>query len=133
MSGQTPEPTFFYRFVRQFEYLIGTYFLPINLFLEAGRMTVTGQSKQFFIVLAFLFFELLMWVLKEQKGEIKKQDHPKLNHMIWLFQIYSICSFLIAMQSLLYYNNFATGSYLLIMSLGFLGKLLLLKRISRQL
>jgi hypothetical protein len=129
MEQKPSEATFFYRFVKQFEHLIGAYFLPISLFLESGKLVHTGELKGFVLFSAFFYFELLMWVLKEQKNELKKDQVFKLNYTLWLFQVYSLSSLAIALYTLTYSWS---GFYLLIMTIGFYGKYLILKRVSNQ-
>jgi hypothetical protein len=70
-----------------------------------------------------------MWVLKEQKNELKKDQVFKLNYTLWLFQVYSLSSLAIALYTLTYSWS---GFYLLIMTIGFYGKYLILKRVSNQ-
>jgi hypothetical protein len=115
-----------YRFIKQFEYMVGTYMLPIGLVLSGTEAVMTGKWDMYKLYAAVFIFELAMWLMKEAKGDLKKSKIWSFEWQYLLFQCYSLVSPLIVLQL---FSFSSTALYLLIIPIGCWSKFLLFKRL----
>lgn len=119
-----------YRFIKHFEYLVGTYMIPVGLILSGTDAVYTGKWDSFKLYAAFFIFELVMLFMKEKKGELKKSKIWSFDWQLLLFKCYSIVTPIIVFQLV----NFSwTALYLLIIPVGIWSKYLLLNRLNKDL
>lgn len=122
-------PDWVYRFIKQFEYMVGTFMLPIGLVVSGTDGVMTNNWSSFKFYVAFFVFELALLIMKEYKGELTK---AKVWHFDWqflLFKCYGLVSIIIVAQLL----QFSwTALYLTIIPIGCWSKYLLLKRLNNN-
>lgn len=131
------ESEFFKRFIAQIEFLLITFGLPISLLMEGSLLPYRDLSslegfKPFLIMVLLFSIEVALWVVKEAKKQIKKEEIKHFNVIKDMFFMYSIFALmqvgLTMIQGELWIALFQMGMAMLI-----LGKYLILKRASTSL
>lgn len=125
------ENTFYYRFAKQFEYLFATFVLPLNALLEAIKYANVGTNRTSLILaIVFIYWELGVLLLKEHRKELSVSKIKNYISIYNFYMAYTFAGLMITTQTMVsgYYQ---VGFYLILITLAFIGKFLLLKRISK--
>lgn len=128
-----PKGTFVYRFIKNFEYQIGTYFLPVMLFLEGTEAMYSGQFNSFGLYLAFFYFEIIMLLMKESKQELKKNQVVNLNWTRWLCKVYGLSFTFILLSQMMRGQLVGLALIEWLIPIGMWAKYLILTRVDSQL
>lgn len=124
------EPDWVYHFIKRFEYLVGTYALPIGLVITGTDGVMKNLWGTFIFYTLFFIFELYTMLMKEKKGDLTKHKVLKYEWQLLLFKCYGLVTPVMILQLL----NFSwTALYLLIIPIGFWSKYLLLNRLKHSL
>lgn len=119
-----------YRFIKQFEYLVATFLLPIGLVLSGTDAVMTGKWGTFKLYALVFIIEIALLLMKEKKGELKKGKLWSFEWQYTLFLCYSLVTPIIVLQL----TSFSLSAlYLLIIPMGCWSKLLLFKRLKDKL
>lgn len=126
--------SFLYRFAKQFEYLFGTFFIPVNAFMASLDFANFGPAllANYVLALVFLYWELISLLIKEHRKELTSEKIKNYNTVYTFTMAYMMAGIMICCQMFVS-GNFWIASYLSLMALAFVAKFLLLKRIQPQL
>lgn len=130
--GIKKEETLMYKATKWFEFIFGTFILPLNLFVESLNFANYGKVNfnVFLLALVFVAWDLLATFIKYKKKDLSPGKIKHFNTVYTMSLTYTMSSFLIFLSMLLE-GYFAISFYLSLVSLVFLGKLTIFKKIKR--